>query len=298
MFILQKEQLKAIVPQIKDLDGWYGVLSKYLPKYDINTKERVAGFIAQCAHESGGFNVVEENLNYSAEGLIKTFGRRVANVNVANYARNPRKIANLVYADRLGNGPEATGDGWLYRGRGVIQVTGKSNYQSFAKFKGINLNDAVEYLTTKDGAIESACWFWQSRNINKLADAKDIVGMTKLVNGGTNGLDDRVAYYNRALDVLTRIQTPAPTPVSEQPREVTSTKVTSPRPVNKPSRTLRKGMKGKDVEALQDALNINSDGDFGPATESALIEWQSENGLTPDGIAGPKTLTKLGIYKS
>jgi putative chitinase len=290
MFILQKEQLKAIIPQIKDLHGWYNVLSVYLPKYDINTKERVAAFIAQCAHESSGFNVVEENLNYSAEQLVKTFKRRVANVNVANYARNPRKIANLVYADRMGKGPENTGDGWLYRGRGLIQVTGKSNYQGFAKFKGISLADAIEYLSTKDGAIESACWFWQSRNINKLADAKDIVGMSKVINGGTNGLDDRISYYNRAIDVLT-------TQLASTPPGVAKTNVATSGQSGKVQRILKIGSKGAAVMRLQKVLGITADGDFGPATENALKKWQEDNGLVSDGIAGPLTFSKLFVYK-
>jgi putative chitinase len=177
-----------------------------LPDYEINTPHRIAAFIAQCAHESNNFTAIQENLNYKAASLRKLFGKYFPTDELAQqYASKVNKqqaIANRVYASRMGNGDEASGDGYKYRGRGLIQLTGKSNYQNFADSLEISLEEATEYMATFEGAAQSACWFWETNNLNKWADAGDIEKMTKIINGGTIGLEDRKKHYQHALHVL------------------------------------------------------------------------------------------------
>jgi len=160
-------------------------------KYEINSALRLAHFLAQTAHESGGFRIVEENLNYSADGLMKIFPKYFRDKDPNEYARHPEKIANVVYASRMGNSDTASGDGYKFRGRGLIQLTGKSNYSGFAADSGISVDEAVAYLSTPSGAVESAAWFWHKNGLNKLADADDVPAVTKKINGGTIGLEDR-----------------------------------------------------------------------------------------------------------
>jgi putative chitinase len=200
--ILTKDQLAQIIPGNPYLDHWYDALSQALPDYDISTPQRVAAFLAQCAHESGGFTAIKENLNYKAESLVKVWPKYFNAGNANDYAHNQEKIANRAYANRMGNGPEESGDGYKFCGRGLIQLTGRSNYQSFADSLQIDINDASEYLKTFEGCVQSACWFWEANNLNKWADAGDIEKMTKIINGGTLGLDDRTNRYNHALQVL------------------------------------------------------------------------------------------------
>lgn len=173
-------------------------------EYGIDTPLRVAGFLAQVGHESGQLNYVRENLNYKAESLMKYWKKYFPTIALAaQYEKNPSKIGSRVYADRMGNGNEASGDGYSFRGRGLIQITGKTNYTLCGKGIGKDLIADPAYLETDEGAARSAGWFWHSRNINAAADAKDIVKMTRLVNGGKNGLEDREKLYKKALEVLT-----------------------------------------------------------------------------------------------
>jgi putative chitinase len=196
--ILTQEIFKEMFPENKNPEAIVEVFKKYFEQYEINTTNRRSGFLAQCGHESNGFTVFKENLNYSAEGLVKTFSKYFPNItSTTGFAKNPQKIANKIYANRLGNGPEESGDGYLYRGRGVIQLTGKDNYKAFADFKKITLTEVVAYLETLEGAIESALWFWKTRGLNAVCDADDIIKMTKLINGGTIGLEDRKLKYNK-----------------------------------------------------------------------------------------------------
>ena len=196
-------QIKAIYPQYKYPQDLAEALNESFDKYEINTVNRAAGFLAQCGHESNGFTVLKENLNYSADGLTKIFHKYFPDeASAASYARNPQKIANKVYANRMGNGDEASGDGFRYCGRGAIQLTGKDNYSRFAASVGMTLDECVADLETLDGAIESACWFWKTNGLNAICDADDIVTMTKRINGGTIGLDDRKAHYEKAKQVL------------------------------------------------------------------------------------------------
>jgi putative chitinase len=200
---LTKQQLKELLPKNPYIDQWHKALSQLLPDYEINTPERIAAFIAQCAHESGGFLFLTENLNYKAESLLKVFPKYFKDMPTAKaYEKKPEKIANRIYADRMGNGNEASGDGFKYRGRGLIQLTGKTNYTWFAASLEITPEDAAEYTQTFEGAAQSACWFWETNKINAFADKNDIVGMTKRINGGTIGLEDRKKHYEHALHVL------------------------------------------------------------------------------------------------
>ena len=201
-FILTKEQLSQLIPRNPYLDHWYDALSQALPDYDINTPHRVAAFLAQCAHESGGFTAIKENLNYKAESLCKVWPRYFNAGNAGQYAHNQEAIANRAYAGRMGNGPEESGDGWKFCGRGLIQLTGRSNYQAFADSLQISIDDASEYLKTFEGCVQSACWFWEANNLNQYADNGDILTMTKRINGGTLGLEDRQKHYQHALHVL------------------------------------------------------------------------------------------------
>lgn len=195
--LLQKLGIK------KDFSDWSIILNDLLPKYDIDSPQRIAAFIAQCSHESGHFESLVENLNYGAKGLIMTWPKRFTTTELANkYARQPEAIANFVYANRLGNGDESSGDGWKYRGRGIIQLTGKYNYQKFADEVGISLEESINYLQTKQGATEAACLFWKNNNLNRFADDGDIRGMTKVINGGFLGLSEREENYKKALTAL------------------------------------------------------------------------------------------------
>jgi putative chitinase len=195
--------IKSLYPQYKHPDDLAEVLTEQFEKYEINTVNRAAGFLAQCGHESNGFTVLKENLNYSAEGLTKIFHKYFPDLASATpYARQPQKIANKVYANRMGNGPESSGDGFKYCGRGAIQLTGHDNYAAFAKSVGMTIDEAVHDLETLDGAIESACWFWKKNGLNAICDNDDIVLMTKRINGGTIGLDDRKKHYEHAKELL------------------------------------------------------------------------------------------------
>ena len=202
-FILTKEQLAQIIPGNPYLDHWYHALEQALPDYDINTHRRIASFMAQCAHESGGFRALKENLNYKAASLRRVFPKYFPNDAIAaQYAGRQEMIANRVYGGRMGNGSEESGDGFRYCGRGLIQLTGKQNYQSFADSIETPVEDLPEYLATFEGAVQSACWFWESNNLNQFSDSGDILTMTKRINGGTIGLEDRIKHYNHALHVL------------------------------------------------------------------------------------------------
>ena len=203
---LTLQQLKQLLPGNPYVEHWHNALAQLLPDYGINTPNRIAAFVAQCAHESGGFRALKENLNYRWETLRKIFPKYFPTDELAKaYANMPNKqeaIANRVYANRMGNGPEESGDGYRYCGRGLIQLTGKDNYSWFAASLEISPEEATEYLGTFEGAAQSACWFWETNNLNQWADSGDILTLTKRINGGTIGLDDRIKHYKHALHVL------------------------------------------------------------------------------------------------
>lgn len=182
-------------------DKWVDALNKACEKFEINTNFRIAGFLSQVAHESGGFKFVKENLNYSPQALRSVFGKYFTDDSMANaYARQPERIANKVYANRMGNGDEASGDGYRYCGRGLIQLTGKDNYTAFSNATGSDAVNHPEIVELPDAAALSAGWFWNSRKLNNYADEQNVVGMTKRINGGVNGLDDRQMRYAKIMD--------------------------------------------------------------------------------------------------
>jgi putative chitinase len=200
---ITESQLNQLIPGNPYLEHWCEALNMILPDYDIGTPQRVAAFLAQCAHESGGFRFLKENLNYKAASLRKVFPKYFPSDELASaYANRPEMIANRVYGGRMGNGDEHSGDGFKYCGRGLIQLTGKSNYQNFADSIETAVEDIPEYLATFEGAVQSACWFWESNNLNQFADKGDILTMTKRINGGTIGLSDRIEHYNHALHIF------------------------------------------------------------------------------------------------
>ena len=202
-FNFTRDQLAEMIPKNPYINQWFEAISEILPEYEITTPQRVAAFLAQCAHESGGFVFLKENLNYKAASLRRVFPKYFPDDAIAaQYAGKGEMIANRVYANRMGNGPEESGDGWKYCGRGLIQLTGKQNYQNFADSIETPVEDVPEFLATFEGAVQSACWFWEANNLNQFADKGDILTMTKRINGGTLGLEDRKKHYEHALHVL------------------------------------------------------------------------------------------------
>ena len=200
------ELLQALCPKTKKtvLEGYVEPLNTVAEYYEMfENPRRVAGFLAQIAHESGGFNFVKENLNYSADGLRKIFPKYFPNDDIAKqYARQPEKIANRVYANRMSNGPEESGDGYRFCGRGLIQLTGRANYTKFAEDLGMSIEDTIAYLETPNGAVASAGWFWDNNKLNQYCDSNDFITLTKRINGGTIGLADRQHHFEIAMKYL------------------------------------------------------------------------------------------------
>lgn len=197
--MVNAEQLKAmhIGPE------WVDALNETFERFGISTPRQQAAFIGQCGHECGQFRILEENLNYRAATLMKLWPKRFPSLDVANqYAGNPRKIANNVYSSRMGNRDEASGDGWRFRGRGCIQLTGHSNYFHASKALGVDFVANPDLVSTPRYAAMTAGWFWSTHNCNALAEAGDWVGLTKKINGGTIGLDDRVKHTQLALGFI------------------------------------------------------------------------------------------------
>ncbi len=205
-----ESQLKQIMPKSKEPQLWTPSLNKAMERFEINNPSRVAAFLAQIAHESRELNVLAENLNYSAAGLMRVWPNRFPTIEKAmEYERNPEKLANYVYAKRLGNGDTNSGDGWRFRGRGLVQVTGRGNYRSIGQAIGLALEASPELLQQPDAAALSAGYFWRSRGLNELADDRnddnddeDFITITVRINGGRTGLAERRAYWERAKGVL------------------------------------------------------------------------------------------------
>jgi putative chitinase len=183
----------AVIAQIPDV----------MTKFGIDTALKLAHFLSQCGHESGGFKVVNENLNYSADGLVKIFGKYFNASTAPGYARQPEKIANKVYSSRMGNGNEASGDGWKFRGRGYIQLTGRDNYTAFGKAIGVDIPANPDAVATTYPLL-SAAWFFSKNCLKKCADASDatVTAVTKSVNGGTIGLADRLKHFKEYYQAL------------------------------------------------------------------------------------------------
>lgn len=321
------EQFSKMIPSNKEAAKWYPIAIDFFEKYDITTTNRIAGFMAQCAHESGDFKNLEENLNYSVETLLKVFPRYFGKgkANPTEYARNPEKLANYVYMDAnrskqgaLGN--TVAGDGWRFRGGGIKQLTGRSNYSAFAKGVNMSTEEAADYVRTMKGAFESACWFWKTNGIANFADANDIVGMSKKINGGTIGLEDRKLRYSKAKAVLAAgdkaevepvrlIETPK---VAEKSKEVETLEVKAepsketivpkaktPKVVEPKSiqiqryEDLQRRSSGEVVRKIQTKLGIDADGVYGIQTEIAVRSWQRMNKYTSDGVLNDEQIRKL-----
>ena len=202
--------LRALVgiatPSNEELDCFVASFNMFSEVFKINTPKRVCMYLAQVLHESNYLKATEENLNYSAEGLLKTFPKYFNAQSAQAYARQPQRIANKVYANRMGNGNEASGDGWKYRGRGYIQLTGRSQYADFSKYDLCTANvlndpDSVGKVSKTNPkyylAQLASMWFWEKNKINDTADFEDVEKATKLINGGTNGLSNRKLLYRR-----------------------------------------------------------------------------------------------------
>lgn len=277
------EQLKQLIPSNKEPEIWHSLSIEFLEKYNINTVNRIAGFFAQGGHESNDFNTLFENLNYSWQNLRKTFSKYFPTDSMAKeYERNPQKIANRVYNDafrtsKLGNTqPE---DGWRFRGRGIFQITGRNNYTEFGKYIGMDAESVAAYCGTKRGAFESACWFWSIRNLSNYADKDDINGMSKAVNGGSIGLEDRIQRYNKNKKILSNI-------------------INKPDNILSSQRTIIYGSKGEDVKKVQLALGFSvtsADGIYGNKTGLAIKSWQKSKGYISDGKLTEKQYTELVV---
>ena len=189
------QQIRRAVPEVskENLDGFVVTFNAWSDRFEINTPLRACFFISQVLHESGNLKFVEENLNYSADGLMKTWPNRFNRQKALEYARKPEKIANYVYADRMGNGNEASGDGWKYKGRGFIMTTGRQNYKAYAdsEFCVGDLMSHPEWLAKSPGNTKSAMFFWWKNGLNELADMDDNEAVTKRINGGLIGLANR-----------------------------------------------------------------------------------------------------------
>jgi putative chitinase len=199
------DKVTHLLHKNKEPEFWFNAMNEYLPKFGITTAARVAGFVAQGQHESADFTVLQENLNYSAKGLRGVFGKYFQDDAIANqYAKKPIMIANRVYASRMGNGNEASGDGYKFRGRGILQLTGRANYTQCSRdlFGDDTLADDPDLVRTPEYAIITACWFWYKNKLNEICDRGDIVLLSKRINGGTIGLEDRIKHWNDALDVF------------------------------------------------------------------------------------------------
>jgi putative chitinase len=197
------QQFQAIVGNNPYAEHWIEALNKCFDEYEINTPLRQAAFMGECCVESAKFTAIQENLNYRASSLNAQWKSHFPTMEIAQqYEHKPEMIANRAYANRMGNGPEESGDGWRFRGKGLIQLTGRDNYQGFADSVGMSIDDAAAYLETFEGCVQSACYFWESHNLNALADQGDIDKISHIINGGTLGIEERRHFYQIALHAL------------------------------------------------------------------------------------------------
>lgn len=283
--MLTIDQLSSMIPSNKEPEKWLPHLEELLPKYNINTRNRVAGFISQCAHESRDFTTFHENMNYTWKALRRVFSRYFpTDAEAQKYHRKPQEIANIVYDDanrinKLGN--TEPGDGWRFRGRGLIQLTGRYNFERFGRSIGKTAEEAVEYASTERGAIETACWFWNEHNLNRFADNDDIRGMSRAINGGTHGLKDRTTRYENAKRILSDFTTPSSNSTS---KNVSSSISFTP---------LKRGNRNENVRKIQKALRIGEDGIFGRVTEASVKSWQRRNRFPPNGVVSERQFNQL-----
>lgn len=257
---LTQTQFAQLIPTNSNAAGWYDATLAAAAKHQLDTKLRFAMFIAQVGHESSDFTRVSENLNYSAQRLLQVFPRYFTAASAAQAAGNPERIANIVYDDanrtsKLGN--TQPGDGWRFRGAGLIQLTGRANIGSFGASLGMSAEAAADYCRTVEGALESAIWYWNSHGVSAFADRDDVRGATYAINGGYIGLDDRTVRYARAKGIIgDAFSSPSSPTVGAG---------------------LKRGDRGDMVKRAQLALGFNgasADGIFGGDTEAAVKSWQ------------------------
>jgi len=204
-FDFTADKLAKCITKNRNPNEWFEGLYEQLPKFGIVTPARVAGFISQCQHESADFTVLTENLNYGAKGLMTIFKKYYPDEALAKaHERKPELIANRVYGGRMGNGPESSGDGYKFRGRGLVQLTGRANYTQCSRdlFGDDCLVDDPDLLLNPEWAILSACWFWHRNKLNDICDRGDVVLLSKRINGGTIGLADRIHHWNKCLELF------------------------------------------------------------------------------------------------
>ena len=207
---VSQTQLTAFLPKLSNVDAWTAALNTAMDRFEISSDARIAAFLAQVAHESSEFKSLVENLSYSVVGMMKTWKTRFpTSASAQPYERNPEALANFVYAKRLGHGDTASGDGWVFRGRGLLQITGRGNYRDAGTAIALPLEAQPELLAAPEPAALAAAHFWQSRGLNHLADDQnddnddaDFISITKIINGGTVGLNERRAYWTRAKAAL------------------------------------------------------------------------------------------------
>lgn len=271
--MLKEYQYKFLFPHadLKYLDH----LNKEMKQAEITTQKRVRAFLAQTGHECAGYTRFEENLNYSGTALKRVFGKYFENKNIIKYEYEPEKIANIVYANRMGN--TNPGDGWKYHGRGVIQLTGKWNYTKFSESLRKEydvLQNPETILTSPELTVKTGTWYWSSRFLNRYADVGDMKSITRRINGGLNGYTDRMNRYTDAEFIL-NFDTLS---IAEKGKKVGVLGVNS---------------RGKYVKVIQSKLGIFPDGLFGNGTKRAVQNFQKENNLLSDGVVGKMTVTVL-----
>lgn len=276
MKFVSLDQLTKILKNEKIAAEWVDLLNAAFEEYEINTSKRVAMFIAQVGHESGDFRVLTENLNYSAAGLKRVFKKYFNDDNAEEYAGKPDKIANYVYANRMGNGDEASGDGWKYRGGGLIQLTGKSNYLKYAKKLGKSADELCKSIRSIEDALRTACLYWNDNQLSSLADSDDVNAVTKKINGGLNGVADRKKRYEEALAIIQN--------------KAQKTKSNLPGVEELP---IKNGDRGETVKLIQKMINAPDDGVFGPTTLMEVKRFQKKNGLEVTGVVDLNTFTKM-----
>ena len=287
--LIKTKFMKELFPNSKNIDEIVDSLNKILPEYNIDRPKRIAMFLAQTGHESGGFRVFEENLNYSAKALELLFSKYFKNKDTNYYARRPEKIANIIYSNRMGNGDELSGDGWKYRGRGAIQITGRHNYELLSRDCNIDAVIHPDMLLEVNNSILSAVWYWNKHDLNSYADLNDIKGSTRKINGGYNGLEDRITKYKKILKYLTSEDID----IIGLDLEEEFNNIHDINDDNNIDGVLRLGSTGNSVKVLQRILSLEITGNFDQEMEKFVKLWQRMHNLEADGIVGPKTLDSM-----
>ena len=273
--MLSIDELHALYPRAPEayIDAFAQQSDDLFERFDIGQNaNRLQFFLAQIDHESGGLTVTAENLNYSAQRLCEVWPKRFPTIDAANpYARNPEALANVVYCSRMGNGPEESGDGWRYRGRGYIQITGRDGYENVGQIAGLDLLGNPDLATEPEHALLVACGFWSWKQLNDLCDTGDFVKVTIRINGGTNGMADRRAWLDKVRRTLA-----SPPPLADHPST-------------------------EEVISVQRALQTKgyrevgaADGVIAPRTIAAITRFRQQNGLG-DGLIDDQLKAALGI---